>query len=319
MKERKYFMKPEFEDRMKKLLPETTDFEKFSEIIYQQPLNFIRCNTLKISPENLKKKLEKKWEVAQPFENFPEIFLVNSDLMPGELGKAEEHLFGYFYVQEISSMLPVLALNPEPEDFVLDLCASPGSKTTQIAAKMKNSGTIIANDKDIGRMIILSANLERCGVSNTIVTRMDGINLCERFEKEKKFFDKILVDAPCSGEGTLRSSPKSFLMWNKSNVERLSKIQKNLIFAAAKILKKGGVLVYSTCTHSPEENEKIVSFLLENFPEFEVEKVNFPIKCRRGIENWEGEKFGDMKNVCRIYPQDNNSEGFFVAKFRRKE
>src|SRR3990167_8897872 len=120
-----YEMKPLFEQRIRTLLKEELDFQAFSEIVHKSPLNFIRCNTLKISPEYLKTRLEKKWSMKQPFEKHPEIFLIDQNLMPGELGNSIEHVLGYYYVQEISSMMSILALVPEPGEFVLDLCASP--------------------------------------------------------------------------------------------------------------------------------------------------------------------------------------------------
>jgi len=311
----KYEMKPLFEERMKKLIPEKEDFFNFLEIIRKSPRNFIRCNTLKISPEELLKRLEKKWLIEQPFKEHPEIMLIKQELNPGELGNSIEHLLGYYYIQELSSMLSVIALDPKKEEFVLDMCASPGSKTTQIAAKMENTGTIIANDIKIDRIKILSANLERCGVANTIVTRMDAIELCGNLAERNIKFDKILLDAPCSGEGTLRSSPRTFLMWNIKAIRNLSRQQKKLIAYALKCLKKNGVLVYSTCTHAPEENEEVIDFALKNFP-IKLEKVELPIKCRAGITNWEDKEYDkSVQHACRIYPQDNDSEGFFVAKF----
>ncbi len=315
----KYEMKPLFEERMKKLLKDEKDFSDFNKIVHTSPKRFIRCNTLKISPDRLLERLNKKWKVVQPFEGYPEIMLIESELGPGELGNAVEHLLGYYYVQEISSMLSVLALDPKPGEFVLDLCSSPGSKTTQLAARMNNEGTIIANDIKLDRVKILSANLERCGVMNVVATRNDGVGLCDRMAKEGFKFDKILLDAPCSGEGTLRSSPKTFIMWNVKVVKKLSREQKKLFASAIKCLKVGGELVYSTCTHAPEENEAVVDFALKNFP-VEVEKINLPVHCRPGVKEWDGDEFNaDVKNTCRIYPQDNDSEGFFVAKFRLKE
>jgi len=311
----KFEMKPLFRERMQKLLPDKKDFESFEKIIYEEPRDFIRCNTLKISPDELMKKLNKKWKVHQPFNDHPEIMIVETDLKPGELGRAIEHVLGYYYIQEISSMLSILALDPKPGELVLDICASPGSKSTQMAAKMENKGTLIANEINLGRIRILSANLERCGVSNVIMTRKDGIALCSRLAKEGFRFDKILLDAPCSGEGTLRSSPKTFLMWNPKMIKSISKQQKKLIAFAFKCLKKGGSLVYSTCTHAPEENEAVVDFALKNFP-VKLEQVKLPLKCRGGVTSWDKEEFSDdVKNVCRIYPQDNDSEGFFVSKF----
>lgn len=310
----KPIMKPAFEQRMKTLLPNESDFKKYSEIIHTPPRNFIRCNTLKISTEKLMERLSKKWSVIQPYPKHKEIILINQDLLPGELGNAIEHVLGYYYIQELCSMMSVLALEPEPNEFILDLCASPGSKTTQIASCMQNSGTLIANDFKMDRIAILASNLERCAVSNTIVTRNDAIALCSRLSKERIKFDKILLDAPCSGEGTLRSSTKTFLMWNEKVVCKMGRQQKKLLAFALKCLKKGGTLVYSTCTHSPEENEAVVDFAIKNFP-VKVESITLPIKCRPGIQEWDTEKYNkDVQKTCRIYPQDNDSEGFFVSK-----
>lgn len=307
-------MKPSFEQRMRSLLPEKEDFSAFNEIIHKSARNFIRCNTLKISPDKLINNLQKRWKIIQPFIDYPEIMLINQDLNPGELGNSLEHLLGYYYIQEISSMLSVLAMNPKPSEFILDLCASPGSKTTQIAAKMQNHGTLIANDLKIDRIKILSSNLERCGVTNCIVTKNDAISLSNKISKSNFRFDHILLDAPCSGEGTLRSSPKTFEIWNEKIILKLSRQQKKLIAFALKCLKTRGTLIYSTCTHSPEENESVIDFALRNFP-IKIESISLPLKCRSGITAWNNEKYNEeVEKCCRIYPQDNDSEGFFVAK-----
>jgi NOL1/NOP2/sun family putative RNA methylase len=311
----KYEMKPAFEQRMKALLPDESDFQKFAKIVRTPPRNFIRCNTLKIAPGKLFERLKKRWNVVQPFPKYPEIMLIEQDLAPGELGNAIEHLLGYYYIQEISSMMSVLALNPQPNELVLDLCASPGSKTSQTAARMNNKGAIIANDLKIDRLMILSSNLERCGVSNNITTLQDAISFCSKYSKSNlPKFDRILLDAPCSGEGTLRSSPKTFLMWNEKIIGKFSRQQKKFIAFALKCLKKGGTLVYSTCTHAPEEDEEVIDFALKNFP-VEAEKIELPLKCRSGITSWDGKTYSDeVKKSCRIYPHDNDSEGFFVCK-----
>lgn len=308
-----------FVERMKKLLPESDDYEKFMFYSRKKPLNFIRCNTIKISVQELKSRLrEKGWRINQPFFEEPEIMLIKSGLMPGELGKAIEHVLGYYYVQGLSSMLPVIALSPKPGDILLDLCASPGSKTTQAAAMMQNKGTIIANDYRLDRVKILVSNLERTGCMNVIVTRNDGVQLCKRLENKMRF-DKILVDVPCSGEGTLRSSEKTFLIWNIRMINKLSRQQMKLASSVVKLLKNGGEMLYSTCTYAPEENEKVVSFLIENFP-LEIKKLRLPVKVRKGIRNWEGKEFADgIEKCCRIYPQDNDTEGFFLAKLRKVE
>jgi len=319
MQEYKYNMKNKFEERMRSLLQEEKDFKNFSEIIHKQPRNFIRCNTIKISPEELMIRLRKKWEVKQPFQNNPEIILINQNLLPGELGNSLEHFLGYYYVQEISSMMSAIALDPKQNDLILDLCASPGSKTTQISAIMQNTGTIIANDFKIQRIKILSSNLEKCGVTNTIITRMDAIALCSKLARENIKFDRILLDVPCSGEGILRSSPKTFITWNEKVINNLSRQQKKFIANAIKLLKKGGTLIYSTCTHAPEENESVINFALQNFP-VEIKSINLPLKCRQGTTIWKSESFNtEVKKACRIYPQDNDSEGFFIAKLILQE
>lgn len=393
-------LKPLFLERMKKLLS-SSDLERYKKALNFYPPASIRCNALKISPEELKKRLEsKRWKIKQPWKNYPEVIIIEGkyvrpcsqisdskltsssfsfnqkqlieniyknterlnttqqktanftltnpkksasvsepnlqDLEPGELGRALEHLLGYYYVQDLASMLSVIALKPKPNETILDLCAAPGSKTTQIASAMKNTGTIIANDVSFSRIKILASNLERCGVTNTIITKKEGVALCEKLKKENFFFDRILIDAPCSGEGTLRSSPKTALMWNPQTIKSLSRIQKKLINSALEILKPNGILVYSTCTHAPEENEEVVDFILENFKDkVKMEEIKLPIKCRKGITSWnpglinkinkssersELTRYNkEIKKSCRIYPHDADTEGFFVARLRKVE
>ena len=319
----KYVPKPLFVERIEKLLGSKEEAERFFEISHKSTPDSIRCNTLKMAPEELKKRLEARgWKIKQPFSEYPEIMIIDEEngkrLEPGELGKTKEHLLGYYYVQEISSMLPILALKPNEEDIILDLCASPGSKTTQAAATMNNKGTIIANDNNLGRIKILNSNLEKCGVMNTMVVRKDGVQLCKKLmEKTNLRFDKILVDAPCSGEGTLRKSPKTFLMWNIKMIEKMSRIQKKLASEALKILKVGGEMIYSTCTLSPEEDEEVVDYLIKNF-DVELEELNLPLKIRCGVCEWNNKVYDkQVKKACRVYPQDNNTDGFFLAKIKK--
>lgn len=316
----RYKPKEEFVARIEKLIGKE-DAKKFFEIAYSASPDFIRVNTLKISPSEIKKRLESYgWVISQPYNEFPEVLLVEreSKLVPGALGKTFEHLLGYYYVQEISSMLPIFALKPQAGDLFLDLCASPGSKTTQAAALMNNQGTIIANEVNLGRIRILNANLEKSGVSNVLVTRKDGVQFCKRWSREVKLkFDKILVDAPCSGEGTLRKSPKTFDMWNLKFINALSKVQRKLASEALKLLAVGGEMIYSTCTLGPEEDEAVVNYLKENF-DIEIMEIDLPLKTRDGVLEWGGEKFNpEIKNCRRLYPQDNNSDGFFLAKIRK--
>jgi len=339
-------LKPLLAERLKLLMPNEKDFNSFLEILKKPTQNSIRCNTLKISPEKLIIRLKSKgWVINQPFKNYPEILVIKGkfandktsvssinnkyqsasdserniiDLEPGELGRSLEHLLGYYYVQEIASMLPVLALNPKPNETILDLAAAPGSKTTQIAASMENTGLLIANDVNLGRIRILATNIERCGVSNTIITRKQGFDLCRKLKQQGFQFDKILLDAPCSGEGTLRSSRGTYEMWNIQSVKNLSNIQKSLLASCIELLKPNGEIVYSTCTHAPEENEEVIDFILKKFSEMKVETIKLPVKCRLGLTGWGGREYNsEVEKSCRIYPQDNDTEGFFVAKLRR--
>ena len=224
----------------------------------------IRVNTLKTDVKEIKSRL-KEYDLKQiPWcgEGFW--------LKGKSIGNIEEHFLGYIYMQEAASMIPPLILDPKDE-IILDMCASPGSKTTQLAALMKNKGLIIANEPKIDMLKPLSINLQRLGVSNTVMTRMEG-----RFFKNE--FDKILVDAPCSGIGAIRKSPNTPLMWNPDAIKRMAGIQRQLIDVAFSILKENGTLVYSTCTLEPEENEAVINFLLDKYDNAKLEKIDLDIK-----------------------------------------
>jgi NOL1/NOP2/sun family putative RNA methylase len=332
-----YKPKPLFIKRINELLTDKQDNKNYWDILKIEPVNSIRCNTLKISPEKLIEKLKKKgWIVSQPWKKYPEVMIIEgkkptgkeseilnkknlAKLEPGELGRSLEHLLGYYYIQELSSMLPIIAMPPKENELYLDLCAAPGSKTTQAAAKMDNKGTIIANEVSMGRMRILASNLERCGITNTIITKKEGRALTKNFEKQNIQFNKILVDAPCSGEGTIRSSPKTYLMWNPKTIQSLSHLQKQLFRKSFEQLKVGGEMIYSTCTHAPEENEEVIDTMLTELKDkIEIMDFKLPIKTRPGITKWKDKIYNKkVKLSKRIYPQDNNTEGFFISKFRK--
>jgi len=306
-----YPPKPALIERMKLLLKNEKDVEEFFECAKTQGKKSIRVNTLKISPEDLMKRLKDKgWKIIQPFKEYPEIIQIQDNLEPGELGKTQEHLLGYYYVQEITSMMPILALQPKADDILLDLCAAPGSKTTQAAALMENKGTIIANDLNLGRISILSANLERFGITNTIITRHDGLELYTKLKKSKTEikFDKILVDAPCSGEGNIRCSPRTYLEWSESMLNRFGARDKRLASSAIELLKINGEMVYSTCTHSPEENELIIQHLLDNY-DIKIQEVKLPLKTRPGITEWKGQN-QDNPGVFPGFTERNT--GWFI-------
>lgn len=313
-------LNPVFEKRIRLLLDDNDDFDNYYSASSKEPVSSIRCNTIKINPDDLLKKLRSKgWVVNQPFSSNPEIMIITNHLEPGELGKSTEHLLGYFYVQEISSMLPIIALNPTSNDKLLDLCSAPGSKTTQASAMMNNKGLIIANDSSASRSRVLAANLERMGVSNTLITCEDGSRFCDKIiNKTDISFSSVLLDAPCSGEGTIRSSRSAASDWSLELVHSLSKRQKKLIASSFRVLEVGGVMVYSTCTHSPEENEEVVDFLIKNFDVEVLPITSLPVRARPGITSWDDKFYDDsLKNAARIYPQDNDTEGFFLCKIKK--
>jgi len=204
---------------------------------------------------------------------------------------------------------------PKETDVVLDMAASPGSKTTQIASLMNNKGILIANDYTTKRMKPLSINIQRCGVTNCMITLMQG----QWFKRSNIEFDCILVDAPCSGTGTIRKSLKTLRIWNPNMVKRLSITQKQLIETAFNVLKQNGTLVYSTCSLEPEENEAIIDFLLNKYENAKLEEIKLTnIKRSEPILNFENNNYNeDIKKCLRIWPQDNDTEGFFIAKIKK--
>ncbi|MBU0470620.1 MAG: RsmB/NOP family class I SAM-dependent RNA methyltransferase [Nanoarchaeota archaeon] len=291
---------------------ELTDWEEFKKYSFSFLRRSIRINTLLGTVNEVKKSIEAKgWELT-PIPWCKEGFWI-SNPERRDVGNLLEHHLGKIYVQEAASMIPPLVLQPKPGDLVLDMAASPGSKTTQMAALMQNKGLLVANDYKGQRLQSLGINLQRSGLTNSVITLMRGQGI-----KEMEF-DKILLDAPCSGTGTIRKSLKTIRIWNPGTITKLAKEQKELITVAFNNLKKGGEMVYSTCSVEPEENEGVVSFLLDKFEDAEVVKVKLPgLKISKPVMEFKGEKYNPaVKDVIRIWPQDNDTEGFFVCKIRK--
>ena len=318
--------KIEFKEKFIERYEKLTDFKEFKKYSLSFLRRSIRVNTLKISVNELKKRLEKIWSLEQiPWckEGF---YIEHIKKERRDIGNLIEHSLGYFYTQEAASMIPPIVLEPKENDIVLDMAASPGSKTTQIAALMNNKGILIANDYTTERMKPLSLNIQRCGITNCIITLMQG----QWFKNFK--FDKILLDAPCSGTGTIRKSLKTLRIWNPYMVKRLAGTQKQLIEAAFKNLKENGILVYSTCSLEPEENEAVIDFLINKYENAKIEPIKLSnaqkseisgtnsvgIKRSEPILEFEKQKYSEeVKKCLRIWPQDNDSEGFFVAKIKK--
>ncbi len=301
--------KEKFLERYSKL----TDLDKFLEYCQIYLRRSIRVNTLKISVKELKERLT-DWKLIQiPWckEGF---WMEHKKQERRDIGNLIEHSLGYFYVQEAASMIPAIVLKPKLNSIVLDMAAAPGSKATHLAMIMKNTGILIANDADYERLNALSINLERCGVANAIITLMHGGS----FNKMNNTFDYVLLDAPCSGTGTIRKSAKTVDMWNPNMIRRLARIQRLLIDTAFNCLKENGTLVYSTCSLEPEENEDVVNFLINKYKNAKLESIKLNIKRSDAILEFEDKSYSkEIKKCLRIWPQDNNTEGFFVAKVKK--
>jgi NOL1/NOP2/sun family putative RNA methylase len=297
--------KEKFIERYKQL----TDWDAFCKECNTHLRKSIRVNTLKISVKDLKRRLESQnWKLT-PVPWCKEGFWMEGHRT--DLGNLMEHVLGYFYVQESASMIPPVVLDPQEHESILDIAAAPGSKTTQIGQYMNNTGILAANDMTGDRLASLGINIQRCGLKNTVVMKTKGQYI-------KGQFDRILLDAPCSGTGTVMKSMRSAMDWNPALIERLASLQKKLITVAFNDLREGGTMVYSTCTMEPQENEGVVSYLLEKFPNAKLEDIKLDIKRSKPVMEFGKETYNKEVSKClRIWPQDNNTEGFFVAKIRK--
>ena len=278
----------EFEKKMKAFLGDEWD-----DFLYSYDNNrfqALRFNTLKVqSPEErmrilktLKISSDKKVSWAN------EAYYFDENVRPG---KHPYHEMGLYYIQEPSAMSAAALLAPKPGMRVLDLCAAPGGKSTQLATYLGDSGLLVSNEINTQRSRILSQNIERMGIKNAIVTNEDSFVLASHFPG---FFNAIQVDAPCSGEGMFRKLPEAIEQWSMENVAICAERQKEILDNAAVMLKPGGVIVYSTCTFSKEENEDVIEYFLERHPDFTLEEME------------------------RFWPHKVDGEGHFVAKLVRR-
>ena len=213
------------------------------------------------------------------------------------------HEAGVYYLQEASAMAPVALLAPQKGERVCDLCAAPGGKTTQIAGRMGGEGFLLCNEINPKRAKILSRNIERMGVANALVTNEHPARLAEKYQG---YFDRVLVDAPCSGEGMFRKEEAAVTDWSVETVQMCAARQKEILHSAAKLLKRGGRLVYSTCTFAPEENEQVIEWFLENHPEFTPVETDAPWFAK-------GEK-----GTFRMWPHKLLGEGHFAAVLEKQ-
>lgn len=286
---------------------------QYVDFIKREPSTYIRINPLKTTPEKLSKKLKNNYNIdSQILSNVQWALKIISS--KNVIGKTIEHIIGNYYIQSLSSMIPPLILNPSQDDKVLDLCSAPGSKTTQLGAIMGNSGTLIANEIALDRVKMLAYNVDRMNLMNAGIINFKGEQLSKIYDN---YFDKILVDAPCSGLGIIQKKGEVSNWWNLQRAERLGDLQLRLLIAAIKMLKVGGEIVYSTCTLTFEENEFIIDKVLQKYP---VSLLDFelPIESQKGFTDFGEIKLKDqVSKTRRIIPWLADTDGFFIAKLKK--
>lgn len=297
----------EFTNRMQNMLGDA--YEAFIACYDQEPCHALRLNRMKIGQMPVG---------SLPFALSAVPWSSDGYYYSGQdaPGRHPYHDAGVYYIQEPSAMAPAEFLEVQPGDTVLDLCAAPGGKSVQIASKMSGSGVLICNEIHPARAKALSENVERMGVRNAIVTNETPQKLADRFIE---YFDKILVDAPCSGEGMFRKKEAACQEWSMEQVQLCAKRQDEILSCAARMLRPGGRLVYSTCTFAPEENEGSVSRFLKHFPEFAIVPVTKCPQMSPGNPAWVAEAADQIEETIRLFPHQLRGEGHYLAVFEKQD
>ena len=301
----------EFEQRMKKMLNE--DYEAFLYSYNKDDHQAFRFNPLKrgLLREDYEKIMKNLGIQEMDSVNWAEYgYYYDGSVRPG---KHPYHEMGLYYIQEPSAMSAAALLKPQPGERVLDLCAAPGGKTTQLAAYLGGEGLLISNEIHPERSNILAQNVERMGIANAIVMNEECETLSARFPS---YFHKIQVDAPCSGEGMFRKNPEAIHQWSAEQVQVCADRQLMIMHEAAKMLMPGGTMVYSTCTFAPEENEELIHRFLSEHEEFEVKEVEAPW-FEAGKPEW-GNGREALRKTFRLYPHRLRGEGHFLAVLQKK-
>jgi NOL1/NOP2/sun family putative RNA methylase len=267
----------------------------------------IRVNSLKISPEDLSNRMLQKGINLETIENIPYGFRVTK--RTSNLGSTHEFLQGYYYLQNVASMLSAHILDPKPNDTIVDMCAAPGSKATHIAQLMTNKGNLILIERNERRIPALETNLRRMGILNSIIFNMDAINLPSLKIKP----DKILLDAPCTGEGLIRQDPSRKTSKKLRDIEKMSQIQKKLLKTGLNVLKSGGRLLYCTCSIAPEENELVVNEILKNLEGFIIVKIPREYGISGLTKVFGINLIESLQLSQRVYPHIHDTIGFYYC------
>jgi NOL1/NOP2/sun family putative RNA methylase len=276
----------------------------------RQPLpTAVRVNTIKATPQRAREALEADAVGVEPVDWHEELFVLDTE----RPGNTWPYVHGWLQGQEEVSAIPPLVLDPQPDECVLDACAAPGSKATQIAAAMDDRGTVVANDASLGRLSALRSNADRLGVTALAVTNRDGRSLSlDAFPFDR--VDRTLVDVPCSCEGTVRKNPDTLVEWSEAAVDSMAEVQKGLLSRAIGLTRSGGTVVYATCTFAPEENEAVIDHALER-GDCRLVPYETPLEHRPGVTAWRDRAFdASLERAKRFYPHHNDTGGFFCAK-----
>ncbi len=295
-------------DRYQSLL---SDPEAFAQCVAQPLPVCMWSNPLKTTPEDLTAQLASSGVELESLSWYANAFRSHNWSKPGS---TIPFVAGWYYVQEEIALTAVALLDPQPGECVLDLCAAPGGKTAQIAMRLAGAGTVIANEKNIGRLSSLSSTIGRLGLTNVIVTNYDGRSI----PLAPHSCDRVLLDVPCSGEGTVRKGFQN-INWRPGYSEWVSSVQRQILDRALQLVKPGGVVVYSTCTFAPEENEAVLDKILGD--RGVIESVSIPgLIAMPGLTEWQGKTYrADVTHAQRYFPHFNNTGGFFAARIRRTE
>lgn len=274
--------------------------------------NYLRISGNEDERNFIKSALEKLGIIIEPIPSIQNAYLVKDG--NDKISKTLEYTLGKYYIQSLSSMIPPLVISPSENEIVLDMCAAPGSKSTQISELMNNKGTLYSNEPNFQRIKSLVFNLDKTIVLNMGVLQFPGEVLSKYYDN---FFDKILVDAPCSGLGIVQKKGEVSNWWSDKQVLKLVESQWKLLVSAIKSTKVGGEIIYSTCTMTLEENELLLHRILEKYP-VELEEIDLPVKSHPAFTTYLNEKLNsDLSKAKRIIPWEINSEGFFIAKLRK--
>ena len=296
-------------DVLERYEPLVDDFAAFRAACERPLPSVVRVNEIKATPKRAMAALDAEGVGYEPTEWHPSLLRLDS-ASPGRTWGAYH---GWLHGQEEVSALPALVCDPQPGDRVWAACAAPGGKATQLAALADEKAFVVANDRNLGRLSALRFNAERLGVTSMAVTNRDARNYSLKpFAFDA--FDRALVDAPCSCEGTIRKNPDALDEWSLSYVESVSAIQESILRRAVQATSQGGVVVYSTCTFAPEENEAVLDSVL-SAEDCRLVDFSCDLETRSGITEWQGEEYDEsVRKAKRIYPHLNDTGGFFCAK-----